>query len=46
MDEIIMVTKDGFKTAAERVSNKKNIMEILEKTEGPLSDITSSMEPY
>lgn len=44
-DEIIMVIKDGFKTTAEKISDKKNIIEILENTEGPLSDITSSMEP-
>ena len=43
-DEIFLVSKKGFKTSVESISEKKEIIEVLEGTDTQLSDITSSMK--
>lgn len=44
-EEVFLVTKDGFETKTAPVSDKKEIIELLESTETRLSDVASSMEP-
>lgn len=44
-EEIVLVTKDDFQTKAEKMSDVKEIMEILNTSDARNSDITSSLKP-
>jgi predicted ATPase len=42
-DELFLVTRDGFRTSVEKISDKKEILDALETTDVKISDFTSSM---
>lgn len=44
-EEVILVTKKGLETTANRVSDLNDVLKVLENTDTTLSDIVTSMSP-